>query len=79
MNEKSIQKLTREKRIKKLNEIGQHGQGTLEKLKIKLRKFRLDPKTYERTKHSEEWILSKLSVCKQQRFYQVILVQATGQ
>ena len=39
MNGKSIQRLSGEKRIKKLNGISQHGQGTLEELKMKLRKF----------------------------------------
>ena len=47
MNEKSIQKLSGDKCIEKLKEIGQHGPGTLEEKKMKLRKFFLYPKLHE--------------------------------
>ena len=46
MDEKSIQRLSREECIEKLKEIGQHGPGTLEEMKIKLRKFSLYPRLY---------------------------------
>ena len=39
MDEKSIQKLSRDECIEKLKEIGQHEPGTLEEMRTKLRKF----------------------------------------
>ena len=50
MDEKSIQRLSRDECIEKLKEIGQHGPGTLEEMKMKLRKFSLYPKLYQRLK-----------------------------
>ena len=50
MNEESILKLTRDQCIEKLNEIGQHSVGTLEEMKMRLRKFSLYPKLYQRPK-----------------------------
>ena len=50
MDEESIQKLTRDQCIEKLKEIGQHGPGTLEEMKMRLRKFSLYPKLYRRLK-----------------------------
>ena len=50
MDEKSIQRLSRDECIEKLKEIGQHGPGTLEEMKMKLRKFSLHPKLYQRLK-----------------------------
>ena len=43
---KSIQRLSRDECIEKLKEIGQHGPGTLEEMKMKCRKFFLYPKLY---------------------------------
>ena len=48
MDEESISKLTRDQCIEKLREIGQHSSGTLEAMKIRLRKFSLYPKLYQR-------------------------------
>ena len=50
MDEKSIQRLSRDERIEKLKEIGQHEPGTLEEMKMKLRKFSLYPELYQRLK-----------------------------
>ena len=50
MNEKSIQRLSRDECIEKLKEIGQHEPSTLEEMKMKLRKFSLYPKLHERLK-----------------------------
>ena len=50
MDEKSIQKLTRDQCIEKLKEIGHCGPGTLEEMKMRFRKFSLYPKLYQRTK-----------------------------
>ena len=50
MDEKSIQRLSRDECIEKLKEIGQHGPGTLEEMKMKLRKFSLYPKLYQHLK-----------------------------
>ena len=50
LNEKSIQRLSRDECIEKLKEIGQHGPGTLEEMKMKLRKFSLYPELYQRLK-----------------------------
>ena len=50
MDEKSIQRLSRDECIEKLKEIGQHGPGTLEEMKMKLRKFFLYPKLYQHLK-----------------------------
>ena len=50
MDEKSIQRLSRDECIEKLKEIGQHGPGTLEEMKMKRRKFSLYPKLYQRLK-----------------------------
>ena len=49
MDEKNILKLTRDQWIEKLK-IGQHNPGTLEEMKIRLRKFSLHPKLYQRLK-----------------------------
>ena len=50
MDEESILKLTRDQCIEKLKEIGQHSPGTLEEMKMRLRKFSLYPKLYQRVK-----------------------------
>ena len=50
MDEKSIQKLTCDQCIEKLKEIGQHGSGTLEEMKMRLRRFSLYPRLYQRLK-----------------------------
>ena len=50
MDERSIQRLSRYKCIEKPKEIGQHGPASLEEMKMKLRKFSLYPKLYERLK-----------------------------
>ena len=50
MDKKSIQTLSRDECIEKLKEIGQHGPGTLGKMKMKRRKFSLYPKLYQRLK-----------------------------
>ena len=50
MDEESIQKFTRGQCIGKLKEIGQHGPGTLEEMKMRLRKFSLYPNLYQRLK-----------------------------
>ena len=50
MDEKSIQRLSRNECIEKLKEIGQHGPGTLEEMKMKLRKFSLYSKLYQHLK-----------------------------
>ena len=50
MDEESILKLTRDQCAKKLKEIGQHSPGTLEEMKMRLRKFSLYPKLYQRLK-----------------------------
>ena len=50
MDEKSIQRLSRDECIEKLKETGQHGPGALEEMKMKLRKFFLYPKLYQRLK-----------------------------
>ena len=50
MDEKSIQRLSGDDCIQKLKEIGEHGPGTLEEMKMKLRKFSLYPKLYQRLK-----------------------------
>ena len=47
MDEKSIQRLSQDECIEKLKEIGQHGQGLLEEMKMKLLKFSLYPKLYQ--------------------------------
>ena len=47
---KIIQKLTRDQCIKKFKGIGQHDPGTLGKMKMRLRKFSLYPKLYQRLK-----------------------------
>ena len=47
---KIIQKLTRDQCIEKFKEIGQHGPRTLEQMKMRLRKFSLYPKLYQRLK-----------------------------
>ena len=54
MDEESIQKLTRDKCIEKLKKIGQHGPRTLEEMKMRLRKFSLYPKLYQRLKLSAQ-------------------------
>ena len=43
MDEETILKLTRDQFIEKLKEIGQHSPGTLEEMKMRPRKFSLDP------------------------------------
>ena len=48
MDEEGILKLTRDQCIEKLKEIGQHSPGTLEEMKMRLRKFSLHPKLYQR-------------------------------
>ena len=48
MDEESILKLTRDQCAKKLKEIGQHSPGTLEEMKMRLRKFSMYPKLYQR-------------------------------
>ena len=48
MDEKSIQRRSRDECIEKLKETGQHGPGTLEEMKMKLRKFFLYPNLYQR-------------------------------
>ena len=50
MNKESILKLTRDQCIGKLKEIGQHSPETLEEMKMKLKKFSLYPKLYQRLK-----------------------------
>ena len=50
MDEEVIQALTREECIEKLKEIGQYGAGSICDMKMKLRKFGLYPKLYERLK-----------------------------
>ena len=50
MDEESILKLTRDQCIGKLRDIGQHSLGTLEEMKMRLRKFSLYPKLYQRPK-----------------------------
>ena len=50
MDGKSIQRLSRDGCIEKQKEIDQHGPDILEEMKIKLRKFSLYPKQYERLK-----------------------------
>ena len=50
MDEESILKLTHDQCIEKLKEIGQHSPGTLEEMKMRLRKFSLYPKLYQRLK-----------------------------
>ena len=50
MDEESILKLIRDQCIEKLKEIGQHSPATLEEIKMKLRKFSLYPKLYQRLK-----------------------------
>ena len=50
MDEKSIQRRSRDECIEKLKEIGQHGPVTLEEMKMKLRKFFLYPKLYQHLK-----------------------------
>ena len=45
MDEKSIQRLSRDKCIEKLKEIGQHGPDSLEEMWMKLCKFFLTLKT----------------------------------
>ena len=47
MDQKSIQRLSRDNCIEKLKEIAQHEPGTLEEMKMKLRKFSLYPKLYQ--------------------------------
>ena len=54
MDEESILKLTRDQCAKKLKEIGQHSPGTLEEMKMRLRKFSLYPKLYQRLKLSAQ-------------------------
>ena len=50
MAEESILKLTRDQCIEKLREIGQHSLGTLEEMTMRLRKFSLYSKLYQRPK-----------------------------
>ena len=50
MDEESILKLTRDPCIKKLKEIGQYSPGILEEMKMRLRKFSLHPKLYQKLK-----------------------------
>ena len=50
MDEESILKLTHDQCIEKLKEIGQHSPRTLEEMKMRLRKFCLYPKLYQRLK-----------------------------
>ena len=50
MAEESILKLARDQCIEKLREIGQHSLGTLEEMTMRLRKFSLYPKLYQRPK-----------------------------
>ena len=66
MDEKSIQRRSQDECIEKLKEIGQHGPVTLEEMKMKLRKFFLYPKLYQRLKRKVQrqykfvaWILLK--------------------
>ena len=49
-DEESIQKLTRDQYIEKFKEISQQNPGTLEEMKMRLRKFSLYPKLYQRLK-----------------------------
>ena len=61
MDEKSIQRRSRDECIEKLKETGQHGPGALEEMKMKLRKFFLYPKLYQRKAQRQykfvAWIL----------------------
>ena len=50
MDKRNIQRLSQDECIEKLKEIGQHGPGTLELMKMKLRKLSLYPKLYQRLK-----------------------------
>ena len=50
MNEETITTLTREECIGQLEDIGQHASGSTDSIKMKLRKFCLYPKLYERLK-----------------------------
>ena len=50
MEEESILKLTLDQCIEKLKEIAQHSPGTLEEMKMRLKKFSLYPKLYQRLK-----------------------------
>ena len=50
MHEGSTQRLSRDDCIEKLKEIGQPEQGTLEEMKINLRKFSFRPKLHIRLK-----------------------------
>ena len=50
MDEESILKPTHDQCIEKLKEIDQHSLGTLEELKMRLRKFSWYPKPYQRLK-----------------------------
>ena len=66
MDEKSIQRRSRDECIEKLKEIGQHVPVTLEEMKMKLHKFFLYPKLYQRLKRKVQrqykfvaWILLK--------------------
>ena len=57
MDEKSIQRLSQDECIEKLTEIGQHGPGTLEEMKMRLHRFSLYPKLslYQRLKREAQW------------------------
>jgi len=55
MDEETIKALTREECILKLKEIGQHGSGSADDMRIKLRKFCLYPKLYERLRNKAQW------------------------
>ena len=50
MDEESILKLTSDQCIEKLKEICQHSPGTFEEMQMRLRKFSLYPKLYQRLK-----------------------------
>ena len=50
MGEETILKLTRDQRVEKLKEIGQHSSGTLGEMKMRLKKFNMYPKLYQRLK-----------------------------
>lgn len=54
MNEETIRSLTREECLKKLVEIGQYASGSVDEMKMKLRKFCLYPNLYEKLKRKSQ-------------------------
>ena len=50
MDEESILKLARDQRVEKLKDIGEHSPRTLEEMKMRLIRFSLYPKLYQRLK-----------------------------